>query len=151
MSAHLSAAEVLESTDLEFEDSIVPEWKKKNGEPGTIQLYQLPADELMIMNDLMTKPEYKNDGMFIILVFCARDPESGDRLFPIPMDGTEDELKEALGKHVSRLKKKSMRVLNRLQRIAMRLNAMTKASEVTLKKDSSEAGTGGSPTVSHVN
>jgi len=44
-----------------------------------------------------------------------------------------------------------MRVLNRLQRIAMRLNAMTKASEVTLKKDSSEAGTGGSPTVSHVN
>jgi hypothetical protein len=37
--------------------------------------------------------------------------------------------------HVAKLKKKSMRVLNRLQRVCLRLNGMLKEDGVTTKKD----------------
>lgn len=148
MGAHLSGDEILDSLDLEFHDETVPEWKKKSGEPGVVRLVQLPASEEMEMNDLMTKPGNRDDGMFIILIFCAHDPESGDRLFPFDGD-TAAERAEKIMVHVVKLRKKSMRVLNRLQRIALRLNAMDKPSEVALKKDSSGMAIGGSPTALH--
>jgi len=146
-SNNLSAADIDDAADLETKDVGVPEWSKE-GKPGLIRLHQLNAEESNAMYALIDLPEHKKDGMFLILIYCARDPETGIRLWPF--EGTPEEQHDQIVGHVRRLKKKSARVMNRLQKVALQLNRLRDADEVTLKKDSSEAVTGDSPTDSHV-
>jgi hypothetical protein len=110
MSRVLKAADILESADLEIRDVPVPEWgKDDDGSPKVVRLQQLSAEELIKLTDEMEDKERSRDGIFIILVRCAID-DNGAKLF------TDDD--------VARLRKKNMRVLNRLQREALDLNGM---------------------------
>lgn len=118
MSHVLSATDIFGADDLESTKETVPEWRGPDGEPGTIILRQLSAEESISMNEEIEKAP--KDGMFIILVRCAVD-ENGAQLFT--------------SESIPALRKKSMRVLNRLQRAALRVNSMTTATEVALKKD----------------
>lgn len=112
MSKLLSAAEILAADDLKSVDESVPEWG------GIVRLRALSAGEVLSMTrELETK---KDEGMFEILVRCAVD-DNGAPVF------TPDQIPE--------LKKKSMQVLDRLQKVALRLNSMRPQDGVELKKD----------------
>lgn len=118
MSHVLSAMDILGAADLDVAKEVIPEWPGPDGQPGTILLRQLSAEDSISMNTEIEKAP--KDGMFIILVYCAVD-ENGAALF------TSDS--------IPALRKKSLRVLNRLQRAALRVNSMTAATEVAIKKD----------------
>jgi len=120
----LTAVDILGSEDLVSEEVEVPEWPDSKGQPGRIRLRQLNAEESMRLTEEMLLKENEKAGMFIMLVRCAVN-EDGSRVF------TEED--------IPALKKKSFRVLERLQRVALRLQSMDKQSEVALKNVSSEA------------
>lgn len=144
----LTASDIWDAPDLETQDVLVPEWPK-NGKPGFIRLHQLNAEDSSKMYRFTDQAKYLRDGMFIIVIFCARDPETGAQIFPI--DGaTDEDVEAAMEAHLKKLRKKSARVFNRLQRIALKLNRMRDVDEVTLKKDSSEVVIVDSPTASPV-
>ena len=128
------ATTILEAQDLEVVSEVVPEWKDQDGNPVTVFIHQLNAEDSIAWTRSMDTVDRANDGMFIICIFTFKDgpdPHTAKNLF------TMDDLPE--------LKKKSFLVFNRLQRIALQLNRADKASEVALKKDLSEAPTGASP------
>jgi hypothetical protein len=143
MSEYLLASDILSADDLKYVDELVPEWPKNN-EPGVIRLRQLDAGESMEMSDAMN--ESPRSGMFIILVYTARDPQTDQKLFPLPED--EKLRREQLAKYVGDLKRKSMIVLNRLQWAAMKVNNMGPRARTETKNDSSEAAIAGSPIAS---
>lgn len=116
----LNAAKILEAEDLAYEDVEIPEWPDE-GKPGVVRMTQLNAEDAMAMSDAMVDAASKRDGMFIAVVACARNPETRERLL-----SDED---------IPALRKKSLRVLNRLQTIALRLNNLNAASEAATKKD----------------
>lgn len=109
----LSASNILDAEDLSYRDIDVPEWG------GMIRLNQLNAEETTAFTDEMDTIQGTKDGMYLMLIHCARDAE-GNRIF------TKEDL--------PRLRKKSIRVLNRLQRIALEINQMDEQGEVALKK-----------------
>lgn len=116
----LSATAILESKDLEVVREEVPEWKDDEGNPGVVLLHELDASESIALARETDTVDRANDGMFLMLIYCAKD-EEGNRILTL-----ED---------IPALRKKSFRVLNRLQHIALRLNKMELPSEVALKKD----------------
>lgn len=117
----LSASNILDAPDLAEEYVPVPEWPDPvTKEPGVIRLMQLNAEDSMALTREMSDIKNEDLGMFIVLVRCARDADG------LPIFTDEDIIK---------LKKKSMKVLNRLQLKALQLNALDKRVEVTLKKD----------------
>lgn len=118
MSKLLSKESILRAEDLKVVDERVAEWPDTDGQPGVVRFRQMSADESMKITKLMVG-ESGADGMFIILVASAID-EAGEPLFTM-----ED---------IAALRGKSMKVLNRLQRVCLRLNSMID-SEVDLKKD----------------
>lgn len=121
----LTRDDIFAASDLQHEDIPVPEWG------GSIRLRQLDAEALMQMTADMLLPENKDKGMFIILTRCAVDNEM-HTIF------TEAD--------IERLRKKNMRVMDRLQRLAMLLNSMDPEAGVAIKKALSEAATAASPT-----
>jgi hypothetical protein len=116
----LSATAILEAKDLDVVREEVPEWKDDEGNPGVVVLHELDAKESIELARETDTVDKANDGMFLMLVYCAKD-EDGNRLFTLA--------------DIPALRKKSFRVLNRLQHIALRLNKMEPNSEVTLKKE----------------
>jgi len=110
----LSAASILDAEDLSEETVDVPEWG------GAVRLCQMTAEETREFTKHMSTIQGEEDGMFLMLVYSARDVER-KMIFTV-----ED---------VARLRKKNINVLNRLQRIALRLNKMGDAGEAALKKD----------------
>jgi len=116
----LTAADILGSSDLEVSEELVPEWKDASGQPGVVLLHQLDAEETLQLTREMDTKEAAADGIFIVLVYCARD-RAGNRLF------TKED--------IPALKRKSFKVLSHLQRRALALNKMDSAGEVALKKD----------------
>jgi hypothetical protein len=132
MSQSLSAATILGAPDLKMEPVTVPEWPV-DGAPGVIHVQQLSAGEIIAFQNFMAKPESKGLGMFIVLVFTARD-ESGTPLFPFPAEAGEEQDKVVYA-YVDALKGKSMAVLDRLQRVALRVNSMLPETAEALKKD----------------
>jgi hypothetical protein len=132
MSEVLSGSQILEAKDLTIEDVSVPEWPGSDGEPGIIKIHQLSAEGIMVFQNEMTKPENKTLGMFVILVFTAMSGD-GTPLFPLPEDEAERAL--VLAGYIASLKKKNMNVLNRLQRVALRVNSMLPEKTAALKKD----------------
>jgi hypothetical protein len=105
---------ILDSEDLEIRETPVPEWKT------TLWLHQLGSDKCIELTDMLARPQFKDDGIFLTLIYCAHN-EHGERVFT--MD------------HLPRLKKKSFKVLNRLQNICLSLNSIGKAVREELKKD----------------
>jgi len=137
MSQILSANDIFDNDlDLEVIEELVPEWKGKDGEPGIVRLRQMNAEDSTAFTEEMEKPENKQEGMFIILVWSAVDAENK------PLFTHED---------IARLKKKNMRVLNRLQMAALRLNSMIPKKKEEIKNDSGEEAIAGSRTDSPKN
>jgi hypothetical protein len=125
----LSRERVLQAVDLKFEDVEVPEWPNEDGTPGVIRLWQLAADESLKLTEAMTTQTRVKDGIYIVLIFCARD-ETGT----VPVFTMDD---------IDALRRKPFAVLERLQRIALNLQGMHRA---TLKNVSGEAASVASPT-----
>lgn len=115
----LSSSDIFGANDLSLEDVEISEWPK-DGQPGRLRLRQLDAADTLEMTEAMNGSP--KDGMFIILVYTARDPETDEKVFPLPAE--PEARKEQLAAYVSGLKLKSMKVLNRLQFAAMRVNQM---------------------------
>ena len=115
----LTAADIYASRDLDVHEELVSEWKDKDGNPGLVLLHQLDAEESMQLTREMDTTDRGKDGIFILLVYCARNRD-GVRLFSID--------------DIDKLRHKSFKVLNRLQRIELRPNKMDPQSEVALKK-----------------
>ncbi|HUW56560.1 MAG TPA: hypothetical protein VMZ92_07985 [Planctomycetota bacterium] len=126
----LSAAEIFAAEDLKVIEEPVPEWPNPDGTPGVIRLRQMTAEESIQMTRELEGA--RDEGMFIILVHSAVDAE-GKRIFPLPAFD-DPTYKDVLAGHVTQLKKKSMRALNRLQRVCLELNSMTPESKAALKK-----------------
>jgi hypothetical protein len=116
----LSAAQIVDAADLAFEVVEVPEWN------GTVRIEEMSAAESVQFSGIMDATE-RNLGMFLIIVFTARD-DNHARLFP---GDTVDEIMP----HIENLKKKSVHVLMRLQKAALRVNKMAVAEQAVLKKD----------------
>lgn len=121
----ISAGNIREASDLKYLEEQVPEWG------GVIRLREMAADEALRFTELMAAGDAAKDGMYLIIVACACDVD-GNLLFT-----AED---------IPMLKTKNLRVLNRVQRAALKVNSMI-ADEVDLKKDLGEAAIAASPIV----
>ena len=110
----LSRSQILEAADLAHEDVEVPEWG------GTVRIQQMSAEESTAFTDALRSMEGERNGMYLMLIHSARDLEGNLIL------SAED---------LPALKKKNIDVLNRLQRIALRLNKMGAEGQAALKKD----------------
>ncbi len=133
----LTAASILAAADLAEETVEIPEWPNEDGTPGKLRLLQMTAAEnIQWTKDMRDEdpgkggPELEN-GMFLMLVYCAVDAE-GKKLF-------------ALGDIVA-LSQKNFHVIDRLQRVGMKLNKMSTSARDELGKASAEEATEGSPT-----
>lgn len=117
----LTADDILDQSDSQPLRVEIPEWRKKGSDkPGVLWLRVLPADEAIILQNEVLKDEAtKKDGMYRMVVACAIN-EEGQQIF------TEAS--------VPALKKKSFKVLNRLQVLALRHNLMMPGQEVEIKK-----------------
>jgi hypothetical protein len=114
----LNAAQVFDAPDLKEETVEIPEWPNPDGTPGQLRLREMDAATTALMTAAMSGRA--DDGVSIILIFTAVDTEN-NLIFTM-----ED---------LVRLRKKNFRVLDRLQRICLRLNGMGPEAKVTLKKD----------------
>lgn len=117
----LNAADILEQSDTEPLRVEIPEWRKKGSDkPGVLWLRVLPSDEAIALQDEVLKDDKaKRDGMYRMVIACAID-ESGAQIF------TDASLEP--------LRKKSFKVLNRLQVLALKHNMMHPGQDVELKK-----------------
>ena len=115
----LSASRILDSVDLPTVDEPVPEWPDETGQPGVIRFRQLSAEDMTLLTKEMDNGK-GDDGMYLIIVRSAIDAD-GNKLF------TDDD--------IAKLKGKSLHVLNRLQRVCLKLNDMTPEAKAALKKD----------------
>ena len=104
---------IFAAKDLKEETVNVPEWDVD------ILLRAMGADEALALTELTNKTP--DDGMFLIVIYCAYDPSTGDKAFSL------EDLPE--------LKKKFMPVIDRLQRVCLKLNGMLRSQEDSLKKD----------------
>jgi hypothetical protein len=111
----LSATSVLDAPDLKEEIVEIPEWPA-DGAPGKLRLLEMDAERTQLFTTAMET--HGVDGMSVILIFCAVN-EDGALLF------TMDDL--------ARMRKKNFRVLDRLQRICLRLNGMGAEGRAILK------------------
>ncbi len=116
----ISASRIFEAEDLAEHIEEVPEWSNEDGTPGRLRLVQMTAAENIELTTLVGESkETIVDGMFLILVYCAKD-EEGKRIF------TKED--------VVKLREKNFHVINRLQQLCLRLNKTGAAEEETLKK-----------------
>jgi len=119
---------------LAYEDVTIPEWPDDNGEPGDAKIVQLPAGELIEFLNLTDDPTQKRFGMFHIVQKCLRDRETDETILD-PED--LEHFKEA-GNYA---------VYSRLQKVALRLNALTAGVSEEIKKILREAAIAVSPIV----
>jgi uncharacterized membrane protein YkvI len=126
----LSAAAMIAAADLTQEIVEVPEWG------GNVLLVQLSAVETAMFTRAMHIVE-DNEGMYVMVMFCARNE---DKSFAFDFFGVNEQGKtiidvEKFRAIIEQLKSKSMPVLTRLQRVAMRLNGLSAEAKAALKKD----------------
>ena len=129
----LSAAAIKAARDITHEIVEVPEWG------GSVLLQQMNAAEAThfgtVMEKLKSVEGYSpRDGMYMMLIYSARESVDGPLIF------TEEDLPE--------LRLKSIDVLNRLQRIALRINKMDVEGQNDRKKALGEVVTAASPSPS---
>lgn len=116
-----SASQIFDAEDLVHEDVEVPEWHL------TLRIQQMDAQETVRFTRSMDTHEGAANGMYLILVACTRTME-GTLVFTY---STPEELTAT----VAALQRKNINVLQRLQRVALRVNAMTIEGKADLKKD----------------
>lgn len=115
----ISSLSILDADDLLVEEALIPEWPDpETGEPGVMRLQQMDAERSALFTAAINLSG--EDGMFIILVFCAVDT---DNHLIFSMDD------------VPKLRKKNFRVLSRLQDICLRINKM-RGEDETARKNS---------------
>jgi len=114
----LSAADVESAADTKYEEVEVPEWG------GTIRLRSMTAGQSM--RQLVDLKRFPDDGMCIILMYSAVD-ENDNLVYS--MDRVNE---EGVPFDLIMLRSKSMAVLDRLQRVCVRLNR-EKSPEETKK------------------
>lgn len=135
----LSTDDILEGDDLIALKVIVPEWRKKGStEPGVVWIRQMPCDAGLEFQDAMQIEANKQEGMYLIVIATVVDAEiNGKPLFT--------------AEHIEKLKKKNLKVLDRLQKIAMTHNFGTQEAIEQLKKDLGVAAHADSPSTSQAN
>lgn len=121
--ALLARNAILAVVDQQTEDVDVPEWD------GVVRLRTLTAAEAIKFSEGVRKGE-ENAAIRILLLSAVN--EDGTPLF--------------LDEDIPELKKKSMKVMLRLQRAALRLNGLSGGELTEAKNVSSEAKPGASPT-----
>jgi hypothetical protein len=137
----LTAEDIGSLDDLPAKRVEIPEWPK-NGRPGVFYLRKMSASNsakfTKMMSEEKTESNLDSEGMYKILVFTAVNKRThGKPVFT--MD------------HIEMLKQKDFTVLDRLQRIALAINGMTRESKDNAKKDSGEAVPDASPSDSPKN
>lgn len=118
----LSAADVESAADAKYDIVEVPEWG------GSIRLKSLTAGQAMRQRTDLSK--YTDDGMCVILIYSAvneadeyiysmdrKDDDKDSPTFGVPLD-------------LIMLRKKSMKVLDRIQRVCVALNKEKAPEEV---------------------
>lgn len=113
----LSAASILAALDLKEQTVAVPEWPNPDGTPGHVRLMEMGSDRSILFTNMLdaAPPE---DGMFLIVTFSVVD-DAGELVFK-PED-------------IPALRKKNIKVLDRLQRICLDLNGMSAAKKEEAK------------------
>lgn len=110
----LTAAEILEKDDLPVQEIDVPEWG------GTLRLRPLTAEEAISYNDTIKSGGDKRHAAVILAGLCLVN-EDGAPLFS--------------AKEVQLLAKKSLSALMKIQRVALKINGLTKDEETIVKND----------------
>jgi hypothetical protein len=134
----------IKSNKLNYEDAIVPEWPDDEGQPGTVRIWQLPADEAIAMS-MTQQSRPKTDSAFIVFMFCAKNEDGTERLYQF-----DDSVPEEIAAVISELKLQPLHIMQRLSIIGMRLNHMQMGDLAAIKKLLSEAPSGAKPMTSPV-
>ena len=147
----LSAAGILGVPDLKSKTMEIPEWPNPDGSPGRLRLLQMSAERQILFHDVL-EGRPKEDGMFILPIFCAVD-EQDLLLFPVgdlhsPDEETAASAHEALAGYIAALRKKNFNVMARIQSECLALNGTGKVAKEVAKNASGEAGSDASPTSS---
>lgn len=109
----LSAADILGAEDLQVIEVEVPEWG------GVVRLRPMTAEEAIGYNKTVTAGD-KRHGAVILAGMCI----------------VNDEGKPAFSdEQVQQLAKKSLAALMRIQRVALKINGLTKDEEAVIKND----------------
>jgi hypothetical protein len=127
MSKFLSIDDISTSSDIQYAEVEVPEWK------GTVRFGTLDAGELIDFIEANDGPAKRNAGIRLIIKSLV--DENGTRI------GTD--------KHLEVFKKKSAKVCSRLVDEVLRLNGLDAKGKDVPKNVSSEADSDASPTVLH--
>lgn len=127
----LTAADIFEGDDLEALEVVIPEWRK-NGEPGKLWIRQMPCDVGLVFQDAMKIESNKEEGMYLIVIATAVDAKIEGK----PLFNAQD---------IERLRKKNLKVLDRLQKLALAHNFGTAEAVEKLKNDYAVAAHGASP------
>jgi hypothetical protein len=116
----LSAQDILDSEDTQYEDIPMPEWKKK-GTEGTpvVWIKTLSAFELQEYTDAIEGAARKNAMVLIVMRSLVSGP-GGEQLF-------QD------NKQLAALQKKSVRAFKRLQDRILEINELKPAQEAARK------------------
>lgn len=105
----LTPEDIFKSIDIETFDVGMPEWKTKDGHPGTIRLRMLTAQELAIYNDALDGTAKRN-AMVLIVIRSA-----------VQSDGVTPLFSE---RDLEKLKQKSVKAFARLQDEILRINGI---------------------------
>ncbi len=106
---YLTLQEIYDAQDIVIEEVEVPEWG------GVVRLRSMTGEEAV---DFAAKAKANSSGVARIVSICAVD-EDGNRLF-------KDE-------DIEVLKRKSMRALMRLQRVALKINGLSEEEVAKVK------------------
>lgn len=125
----LSASSIFGAVDLKEDVVEVPEWG------GSVRLVQMSAAESMQLTRDMATQEGADNGMYLMLIYSARNADSTRIFSPDEADPEQPNAPVKWTKAIEQLKQKNFYVLDMLQRRALTLNAMTVPAKEALKKD----------------
>jgi hypothetical protein len=117
--SYASKSSIFLASDLKIHEEPVPEWPDADGNPTIMRLKQMDVDTNIRMTKELEVPGCQDDGILIILILSAVDENDN------PMFTMNDK---------PALRKKSMKVLNRLQNICLKMNRMRDEDKEALKK-----------------
>lgn len=115
----LTLDEIFSADDLKVITVEIPEWPKKNGQTGVIRLKTMTADEAIAFTKKAR--EDKEAAMILLVQRCAVLNDNATKMF-----------KE---EQIVMLRKKSIKVFNRLQNAALELNGFTEEKAKEVGKD----------------
>lgn len=129
MNEFLSLDEIMASKDLDYVDVEVPEWSKPGGPVGKVRLRVMTANQAADFSDLMKDTKQQKHAMSRLVAMCAIKPEGEKPAAECALLFTDQQ--------VANLRNKSLKVLMRLQKEALKLNGLDdeKKAEADAKND----------------